>query len=265
MEISVIIPTYRPKSYLEECLLSLSRQTMSKSDFEIIIILNGCNHPYHENILKYAHDKLDGCNVSIYQTDIPGVSNARNMGIDKACGRFIVFIDDDDYVSSSYLQELYEIVQCGNVPISNVIAFEDTTKHVVDYFVSRIFHKLECHAKVPVMQARSYMSIPVAKMLSIDIIRSIRFNTHIKNGEDSLFMLQISDMIDCLVPTSSDAVYYRRIRADSAAFKKRSLKERSINGGHLLAGYMICLVQPWRYNFAFVLTRIAALFLKRGK
>ena len=265
MEISVIIPTYRPKSYFDKCLFSLSQQTLSKSDFEIIIILNGCNHPYYEYILQYIHDNLDAYNVVIYQTDVPGVSNARNIGVDKARGKFIVFIDDDDYVSPSYLFELYEIAKCGIVPISNFVAFEDSSNREVDYFVSRIFKKLEYNTKIPVMYARPYMSIPVAKMLPIAIIRDVRFNTHIKNGEDSLFMLQISDMIDFLVPTSSDAVYYRRIRADSAAFKKRSLKERFINGGHLLAGYMICLVQPWRYNFIFVLTRIAALFLKKGK
>ena len=159
---------------------------------------------------------------------------------------------------------MYEIAQRGNVPISNVVAFDDDTlKYGVDYFVSRKFRKLRSHAKVPIMRARPYLSVPWAKMLPLNIIRTNRFNIHIKNGEDSLFMLQISDKIDYFVTTTDAAIYYRRIRAESAVSRKKSLMERLTNDYYLMSGYLTCLLRPWKYNFVFVLTRIAALFVTK--
>ena len=53
MKISVIIPTYKPKEYIWECLDSLKSQTFDKKEFEIILILNGCKEPYYSEIDKY--------------------------------------------------------------------------------------------------------------------------------------------------------------------------------------------------------------------
>ena len=86
--ITVIIPTYKPGAYLWKCLDSLESQTIEKSLYEVIVILNGCREPYATNMAqgigKYS------MNVRIEQTDTPGVSNARNIGIDMAgIGPFI--------------------------------------------------------------------------------------------------------------------------------------------------------------------------------
>lgn len=60
MKISVIIPTYKPKAYLWECLDSLVAQTFAKKDFEVLLVLNGCLEPYRseiEHILKKINIK----------------------------------------------------------------------------------------------------------------------------------------------------------------------------------------------------------------
>ena len=85
--ISVIIPTYKPKDYLWECLDSLSCQTIEKSKFEVLIILNGCNEPYNTQIIKYIESQQN-VQWRLFQTDEPGVSNARNIGLDKAEGEY---------------------------------------------------------------------------------------------------------------------------------------------------------------------------------
>ena len=59
MKISVIIPTYKPKEYLWECLDSLYNQTLSKQDFEVLLVLNGCDEPYKSNIRKYINNHCD--------------------------------------------------------------------------------------------------------------------------------------------------------------------------------------------------------------
>ena len=120
MEISVIIPTYKPQDYLWRCLDSLDGQTLAKDKFEVILVLNGCKEPYDGEIKNYAvnHSQLP---LDYIQTDKGGVSNARNIGIDAANGDYITFIDDDDYVSPRYLEALLEVggkinrnIQCSS-------------------------------------------------------------------------------------------------------------------------------------------------------
>ena len=53
MEISVIIPTYKPDYYIWECLDSVKEQTLNKNSFEVLIILNGEKEPHYNNILNY--------------------------------------------------------------------------------------------------------------------------------------------------------------------------------------------------------------------
>ena len=98
MKITVIIPTYKPGSYLWKCLDSIKNQTFDKVDFELILVLNGCNEPYYTDIKKYIATNFIGYNINFIQTDVGGVSNARNIALDKAKGKYITFIDDDDFV-----------------------------------------------------------------------------------------------------------------------------------------------------------------------
>lgn len=107
-KISVIIPTYKPKEYLWDCLESLERQTLPPNEFEIIIVLNGCNEPYYSQIKK--HIESTSLNINFIHTLLGGVSNARNLGLDAANGDYISFIDDDDYVSESFLEYLLIIL-----------------------------------------------------------------------------------------------------------------------------------------------------------
>ena len=85
IDITVIIPTYKPQDYLKECIRSIAQQTLDKSRFELIIVLNGCNEPYRQNIQSWLQP-YPQMQVRLIQTDTPGVSNARNIGLDHAHG-----------------------------------------------------------------------------------------------------------------------------------------------------------------------------------
>ena len=99
MRISVIIPSYRPEEYLYECLEAIRNQTLTQNEFETLVILNGCKEPYFEQIQKYIN--VHSSNIRLIQTDVPGVSNARNIGIEAAKGEYLTFVDD--IVSPVYL------------------------------------------------------------------------------------------------------------------------------------------------------------------
>lgn len=127
MEVSVIIPTYKPGEYISDCLESLSRQTLSPELFEIIIILNGCDEPWHSKINRLRKKFLSNFNVILIQTEQGGVSNARNIGIETSKGKFITFIDDDDYVSVAYLEELLNNSSRDCVALTDAVYFDDVS------------------------------------------------------------------------------------------------------------------------------------------
>ena len=124
MKISVIVPTYKPQAYLWECLDSIYNQTFPKSDYELVLVLNGCNEPYNTKILDWLSKHKD-LNVQFFQIDTGGVSNARNIALDNAKGEYVTFIDDDDLISTAYLKELYEKATPDTVSLCYPYAFND--------------------------------------------------------------------------------------------------------------------------------------------
>ena len=122
MKISVIIPSYKPQSYILECLDSICGQTFPKSDFEVILVLNGCKEPYDGQLREYISNHPE-VQWNFIQTDEGGVSNARNLGLDAAKGEYITFVDDDDYVSGVYLEELYNKAERNTISASNTVAY----------------------------------------------------------------------------------------------------------------------------------------------
>lgn len=260
MKISVIIPTYKPQSYIWECLDSIKNQTFSKSDFETIIVLNGCNEPYYSQIREHINNNFAGYNVNFIQTDIGGVSNARNIALDVAKGEYITFIDDDDYISSSYLDELYNIATPDTISLCYPYAFNDGHPEVqlLDYGLNKVYDRY-CNKDRNYLSSkvRKFFSGPCMKLIPRSYTQSKRFDIRFKNGEDSIYMFLISDKIRNIRFTSSNAIYYRRYRVNSAITRKRTTAQKFINAIRMICEYVtIYAKKPFAYNFNFFVTRV---------
>lgn len=223
MQISVIIPTFQPQDYLWQCLDALRQQTLPYNQWEVILILNGPKEPYLSAIQEYINTSL-GSNIRLLYTDQAGVSHARNMGLDNAQGEYITFIDDDDYVSPTFLEELLSQATPQIVSLCNVQAFSDDNPHLPNYFEDA--YLLHAHDGLqPFYKARQYFSSSCLKLIHRDIIGTRRFNPNFRNGEDSLFMFLISDKLTHVQFTSPAAVYFRRVRTNSASTKVSKWKQ----------------------------------------
>lgn len=259
MEISVIIPSYKPGKYLWECLDSLSKQTLSNDKFETVLILNGCCEPWKSRIDTWiaSHPEM---NINFIQTDTPGVSNARNIGIEAAKGEYIAFIDDDDFVSPQYLAELLKVSSKECVGLSDSRSFHDGERvFSTNYYLHNVFDNCSKSSSSTLFKARSMFNGPCMKLFHKSIIGDRRFNKKFANGEDNLMMFNISDKIKRIKFTSQAAVYYRRIRENSATTRYRTKWQIAKNTVHLMKQYIICLSKnPLDYNAAFVLSRFAA-------
>lgn len=258
MKISIIVPTYKPQTYLWECLNSIYNQTFSKERYELLLVLNGCDEPYNSQIKDWLSTHK-GLQVQYIQTDEGGVSNARNMALNKATGEYVTFIDDDDLISHSYLEELYEKATPDTISLCYPYAFNDgeletqlpyRISNAYDFCVTNNYNNLSS-------RARKFFSGPCMKLIPMSFIQDRRFDIRFKNGEDSLFMFLISNKINKVSFTSRNAVYYRRYRNESATTSNRKIWSIVSNQLRLIKEYsLIYFSHPIEYSLNFYLTRI---------
>lgn len=104
--VSIIIPVHNSEKYLQKCIESVLRQTLS--DFELILVDDGSTDSSLMICNQYA--KIDN-RIRVFHKNNSGVSSARNLGLDNTSGRFVCFIDSDDIVEAHYLDNFFE---CGD-------------------------------------------------------------------------------------------------------------------------------------------------------
>lgn len=255
--ISLIIPTYNPQDYIFECLDSVINQNIPISDFEILIILNGSSLEYKIKLEDYLKNKCK-YNIKLIYTKEKGVSIARNIGIDHAKGDFIAFIDDDDIISDNYLMDMQKNAKQDAMVVSNVYTFKNTIQYCEEDYISQAFKRKRRNNNKFYM--RSFFSSSCCKLIPKSAIGNKRFNPQFTVGEDSLFMASISNQIKNIY-FANKAIYYRRIRDNSASRKEVSIRN-IINNAITLSWnfFLIYISNPYSYNFLFFLTRYIAPF-----
>ncbi len=112
IEVSVIVPVYNVEPYLEQCLDSLVNQTMS--EIEIIIVNDGSTDNSQKIIDRYAEKYAQ---IRAFTKENGGVSDARNYGLEHASGKYIGFIDSDDFVKTDMYEKLYKKAEQGHYDI----------------------------------------------------------------------------------------------------------------------------------------------------
>lgn len=259
MKISVIIPTYKPQAYLWECLDSLCRQTYPHADYEVILVLNGCNEPFSTQIEEYIRQHQD-IQWNYIQIDQGGVSNARNLAIDAAQGEYITFIDDDDYVSNTFLESLIKVSDIHTIALSDVYAFIEGSHKRLQYRISDVYQRKCKEGVLHFTNVWKYFAGPCYKLIPVSLISNRRFDTSFSIGEDTLFMFLISDRITKISFANSDAIYYRRIRKGSAMTKSRNRMSIVHNELRLLLKIsQIYFKSIPKYNFRFYTINILSI------
>ena len=109
-DISIIVPIYNAEKYLDKCLKSLVNQT--KRELEIILINDGSTDG-SENIIKKYKDKR----IKYFKNKNQGIGKTRNFGIEKATGKYIMFVDSDDYIDLNSCEKMYEKKKKNNLDV----------------------------------------------------------------------------------------------------------------------------------------------------
>lgn len=109
-DISIIIPAYNAEKYINKCLQSVINQT--KKEIEIIVLNDG-SKDNTESVIKKIKDKR----IKYYKHDNKGIGKTRNIGIEKAKGKYVMFIDSDDYIEKTMCEKLYNKAENNNLDI----------------------------------------------------------------------------------------------------------------------------------------------------
>lgn len=116
-EISVIVPIYNAAKYLRQCIESVLSQSFT--DFELILMDDGSTDSSLAICREY---EAADARVRVIHQENRGVCAARNAGMDASKGKFITFVDADDYLAPDALQHMIKgIGQGGDIAIGNVI------------------------------------------------------------------------------------------------------------------------------------------------
>ena len=113
MYFSIIIPVYNISSYLKECIDSILSQDFN--DYEVLLIDDGSTDISGKICDEYRNNYPDKIKV-IHQKN-GGLSYARNVGIENSNGKYIIFVDGDDYIESNSLSKFYEKLEGKDVDI----------------------------------------------------------------------------------------------------------------------------------------------------
>ena len=104
-KVSIIVPVYGVENYIVKCIDSILNQTYK--DLEIIIINDGTK----DNSIKLIQDNFNDKRIKIYNQKNSGQAVARNFGIEKATGDYIMFIDSDDFVDTNMIKDMFDTLK----------------------------------------------------------------------------------------------------------------------------------------------------------
>lgn len=193
-KISVIIPVYNVEAYLEACLDSVIGQTYKNIE---IIAINDGSTDRSQDILESYNKKYS--NIIIINQENQGQSIARNMGIEKAKGDYIYFLDSDDYLKAETFQYLIGVFEENEVDLISFSAevFLDKIKLQVNkdrYKLHSYFEQNQIYLKNEFLTiaTRKFTPSPVLYIMKRSLIQdnNIRFKPGVIH-EDELFTTEI--------------------------------------------------------------------------
>lgn len=249
--ISVIIPIYKVEQYLNRCVDSVINQTYS--NLEIILVDDGSPDKCPQICDEY--NKKDS-RIKVIHKQNGGLSDARNVGIKLSSGKYITFIDSDDYVDSDYVEYLYYLINKYKTKMSmclykaiydsgSVITMENGNEYCLSSHdtLERILY----HEGINVAS--------VAKLYDKSLFEKVEFPKG-KIFEDTFTTYKLVDQCD-LIAIGMISKYNYMIRGNSILTGKFSLKKLTLIDAYEEMGNYILERYPDLYN-AVIRSRVYA-------
>ncbi|MDM5247029.1 MULTISPECIES: glycosyltransferase [unclassified Lysinibacillus] len=209
--VSVILPVYNAEKYLEKCLTSICHQTLK--NIEIIAINDGSCDQSMMILQKFA--KADA-RITVFDIPNGGVSKARNLGIAHANGQYVTFVDADDWIELTMLQELYLACRLtgSNIAKCDLYWQEKTGSRQLSYSSQAYctYSAVECLNQLFSEIGERHFGFASCKLYLKSFLDkyALRFDEDMSFAEDTVFMTRavIKNQAICYVPKQ---LYYYNV------------------------------------------------------
>ena len=234
--ISVVIPAYNCEDYIKKCLESLKHQTYR--NLEIIVVNDGSTDKTLDICKKMQYDDT---RIKIISQDNAGVSNARNRGIEAATGKYITFVDADDYIEPKMYEILQKDIYFNNADIARSRAYiynrNGEVRHIYD---DNSVIVLDNKADIIHNFASGELSIAVwDKLFTREIVGDTRFKEDVFH-EDTMFVWDIIKKCNKFVYDKKQLYHYKKRDENSLTsepFDERNFSLQSF--GNAFRDYII--------------------------
>lgn len=218
--VSVIVPVYNAEQYLEKCLASICHQTLK--DIEIIAINDGSQDRSLSILQKFA--QLDQ-RITVFNRENGGVSQARNVGIEHAKGQYVTFVDADDWLELTMLEELYQACRLTGSHIAKCDLFwqEAEGSRQLHYPANtyRFYNAIECLHKLFTEIGEQHFGFASCKLYEKSFLdlHKLRFDEGMNFAEDTVFLTRaiLKNQSICYVPRQ---LYYYNVTNQCSLTRK---------------------------------------------
>ena len=175
--ISIVVPIYNVENYLRMCLDSIEQQTYS--NIEVLLINDGSPDSSGEICQEYvARDSR----FRYFEKENGGLSDARNYGIERSNGMYLTFVDSDDWLSLTYVEDLYQaaIRNDADTVVSHYTIYNESDKnyyvHIWDDYYEKTCTGEELVLELPSLELNGYIYITSWGILfKKELFNNIRF------------------------------------------------------------------------------------------
>ncbi|WP_419955123.1 glycosyltransferase [Neobacillus niacini] len=217
--ISVIIPTYKGEKVILTCLESLHKQTLKQELFDVIIIMNG-EKDSTESIINDFITKTKMNNITVLYSSTPSASSARNIGLQHAKREYTVFLDDDDYTSSNFLEEMFNYASPDTTVISQIVNVDQAGNVDPTNSINQQIINVEKKEHNDFMSLNMVATINACKLVPTSCLKPIQYDSGLKSGEDVVFFTELiakNDLKFKVIPIDKQVIYYRVLRDNSVS------------------------------------------------
>lgn len=229
MRYSLIIPVFNSEKTVARCIESIVSQDFD--DYEILLINDGSTDK-SDALCKEFSEKYR--TVKYFKKENGGVSSARNLGLEKASGKYVLFVDSDDEVSGNYFEALNEMTEKNDCDMymfscrlsdgrNEEIRQEQNAVYGVDSVFDAVSFAIR-NRRINVLWCKAFLNERIKQL-------DLRFSNDIYIGEDQLFCVTYALYINSLC-TSDKIIYNVSLENGESLSRKRrdDLSEQLISG-----------------------------------
>lgn len=219
--VSIIIPVYNVELLIRDCIESILNQTYK--NIEIILIDDGSKDKSGLICDEYA--KKDD-RITIIHKENEGVSVARNIGLDKAKGDYICFIDSDDYISEYMIEHMLKKIEKekSDIVVCNFASVRDN-KIKEEFNVNKAMLDTAKNFMKNIAFEDTWQKAIWNKMFKKNAIEGIKFEVGMKIFEDYLFLMEILDKNVKKISYVDEVLYYY-VRWDQSSLETISTYDK---------------------------------------